>query len=144
MLPYMPSSETVVLLSYLSDCCCLLLLLLLLLLQWYEGELEKPLLLSKARAAADAVESLENAEKEPSKKAAIDVQQAMPAYLKGRVARGEGLPVLELVGRDDGGKRRLPKKKRALELERRAVLEHVVCVLNTDLFLDLMAGLRYR
>ena len=65
-----------------------------------------------------------------------------PANLRGRVTRGGALPVLELVPKSE--LKRMTSRTRKAERERRAVLQHVVCVLNTDLFLDLMGGLRYR
>lgn len=113
-------------------------------LQWYEGELEKPLLLSKARALVDATECITKAPEKVEAKAEAEAQkareEAVPVYLKDRVKMGGALTVVELVGQTV--QKQVEEEK--VEEERRAVCELVVNSLARDLFLELMEGLRYR
>ena len=111
--------------------------------QWFEDELERVYVLRKARAVAAATEGVKAIEKHVNKAAIKQAkEQAAPAHLRGRVAKGGALPGLELVPKSE--LKRMTSGTRRVERERRAVLQHVVCGLKIDLFLDLMAGLRCR
>ncbi len=111
--------------------------------QWYEGELEKPFLLSKARAVLDATLSITKAPDKQQAQTQAEAQrareEAAPLYLRGRVCRGEALPVLEVVGQtgqhDDEDEE---------EKERDAVCCWLVDGVSEDLHVEVMEGLRYR
>ena len=120
------------------------LLLVLLLLccraeQWLEGELERAALLSKARAVVDATESISKAPEKVGAKTRGEAQrareEAAPAWLRGRVERGEALPSVEVVEQAGGQKE---------EEEREAVYEYIVRHMKEDLCIELAEGMRLR
>ncbi len=110
-------------------------------LQWYEGELQRAALLSKARAVVDATESISKAPEKVGAKTEAEAQaareEAAPAYLRGRVGRGEALPWVEVEEGQAG-------QTEEEEEERRAVLEYAVKDMPEDLHVELMEGLRLR
>jgi hypothetical protein len=112
-------------------------------LQWWEGELERPYLLHRARGLQDAARRIPQAPR-------------LPAFLEARLAAAT--PRVEIVGIQQketgqagvGDKRKRdpatqqPREPwsvpRVAEKERHAMLQHVVTGLNDQLFADLLQG----
>ena len=69
--------------------------------QWFESEVERTALLSKARAVVDATASINltprDAEAKTRGRARRAGQAAAPAYLRGRVAKNMALPSVKVV-----------------------------------------------
>lgn len=107
--------------------------------QWYQGEVEKPYLLTKARAMVDASETIKKVSEVMGAKTEGEAQQAREeaarVYLKERVRMGDALPEVEVVWQGT-----MPRR---LEKERMAVSIFVTCWLKDDLYVELMQGLRY-
>lgn len=101
--------------------------------------IQKPFLLSKARAMVDDTVSITKAPKKAKAKTEAEVQRARvaaaPTYLRDRVMEGGALPAVEVDG--IGG------KKRKVADEMQACLEYVVRSMNKDLFAELIEGLRH-
>ena len=66
-------------------------------------------------------------------------EEAAPAWLRGRVGRGEALPVVEVVGQ-----RRRRRREQEEEEELGAVCEWLVRSVPEDLYVEMMEGLTYR
>ena len=124
-------------LSPFASCCrCCLVVVVW---QWYEGELEKPYWLSKARAVLDATHSITKAPDKVHAQTQAQAQrareEAAPTWLRGRVSTGEASPTVEVVGR--------AWHYNGDEEERSAVCGWLVSVMSEDLYLELMEGLRH-
>lgn len=112
-------------------------------MQWWEGELERPYLLHRARSFQDAARRLPQAPR-------------LPSFFEARLAAAT--PRAEIVGIEQeetgqagvGNKRKRgpaiqqPREPwsvpRVAEKERLAMLQHVVTGLNDQLFADLLQG----
>jgi hypothetical protein len=89
----------------------------------------------------DATESISKAPEKVGAKTRGEAQrareEAAPAWLRGRVERGEALPSVEVVEQAGG-------QEAEEEEEVGAVCEYLVRDLKPDLHIELMAGLRLR
>lgn len=112
-------------------------------MQWWEGELERPYLLHRARSFQDAARRLPQAPR-------------LPSFFEARLAAAT--PRAEIVGieQEETGQAGVGKKRkrgpaiqqprepwsvpRVAEKERLAMLQHVVTGLNDQLFADLLQG----
>jgi hypothetical protein len=125
-------------------------------LQWLEGELERVYVLSKARSMEDDRDAVAHAPRKAQAKTddeALQLQIAVaPAYLRGRVEKGELLPVVEVGGgtgataEEEGRKREREEpqgraQSRALVEE---VARHVVTAMKEDPCIVLLQLMRYR
>lgn len=111
-------------------------------LQWYDGELKKAYLLSKARAVAVGRECIMRAaarwRARTEEEANGARQHEAPTYMKARVVNGQPLPDVEVMcvlpckrNRGEGGE----------EVE--AVSMFVMMGMPQELFVEFMQGLRY-
>lgn len=98
--------------------------------------MERSLVLLRARGVADGVEVVRQSARQDRARA----EAVAPAFLRGRVARGEALPRVEVGGRGAGNKR----KEGETEVVEEAVLRHVIMGMKEDPFRVLMALMRYR
>lgn len=94
-------------------------------------------MLSKARALVDAAESINKAAEKVEAQTEAEGQQAReevaPLYLKERVANGQGLPVVEVIGQQEGEQQLLM-----------VVVQYILSWLKEDMFVELIEMLRYR
>lgn len=120
--------------------------------QWYESELERAYVLSKARQIEDDTETVRQAPVKAEAQSTQGVRRARievaPAYLRRRVKRREPLPYIETAvpcedecSSDDeyhGCERERDDETR------RGVVQQVVMVMKEDLFKELLGFIRLR